>query len=144
VRNRFLAEAKRRNLYLESAFDFRCRLGSNEIRIWGEMFEPSESGECGADPGGKFYLSLDGLPMLHFLNVGNACFPSVWRGSLTLPPSASRGLARLVLCGYDRFGTTSGKEPKCVTRGVPPSKPPKSKPRPLFYQDDLERMLSGG
>jgi len=89
-------------------------------------------------------MSINGIPVLHFLNIGNGCFPSVWRASITVGRTESGARARLVLCGFDRFGAALEKELKCVTRRVPLTPPSNGEPRPLFYQDDLERMVGAG
>lgn len=139
ARDKFLKEARAQNLFLESKFHFTCKLGTNRIRIWGEMFEPREHGECGANPGGKVYMSVNKLPVLHFLNIGNACFSSVWRGTLRIHSKDSSSSAQLELCGYDRFKVFTDNEPKCVTRSVPLTQPIYKNQRPLFDQSDIEK-----
>ena len=143
-RARFLRDARARNFYLEGAFDHSCKLRGAEVRVWGEIFEPSERGECGADPGGKIYMSINGISVLHFMNIGNGCFPSLWRAALSIRHGSAGEPARLVLCGFDRFGVWSGKEPKCATRSAPLAPPANGKPRQPFYQDEIERIVGAG
>ena len=136
----FLKEAKANNYILAGKFDFKCKLDTNKIRLWGEIYEPSASGECGGNPGGKIFISVNGLPILHYLTFGNACSATVWRGSISIHRRSNEP-AKLELCGYKRLEAWDGKEPKCVARSFPLTQPLNKKQKALFYQDDLERMV---
>ena len=132
------------NFYLEGPFDHSCKVQGADVRVWGQIFEPRERGECGADPGGKISVSVNGVPILHFMNIGNGCFPSLWRATLSLSHGDAGKSARLVLCGFNRFGVWSGTEAKCGTRSAPVTVPTEGKPRSPFYQDEIERIVDGG
>ena len=136
----FLKEAKAKNYISSGKFDFRCKLDTNKIRLWGEIYEPSASGECGGNPGGKIFISVNGLPILHYLTFGNACSATVWRGSISIHHRSNEP-AQLELCGYKRLEAWDGKAPKCVTRSFSLTQPLNEKQKALFYQDDLERMV---
>ena len=75
ARDQFLREARKRGLYLETEFRVLCTLGGNEFVVSGQMFEPRERGECGADPGGFVSVSMNGLPILNYVTIGTIAFP---------------------------------------------------------------------
>ena len=114
--SRFLAQARKEGLFVEGKHTYRCTINGVVVAARVAIDAPSESGECGANPGGRVNVTTNGKEVLN-VQFGNYCFPSAWRGGITIPgkyasPHESAGLT---VCGYGRFQSNGDKKPRCTT-----------------------------
>ncbi|MEW6982503.1 hypothetical protein AAD001_07605 [Colwelliaceae bacterium 6471] len=91
--------------------EINCKLADKSINVIFKLNQPSARGACGAAPGGKISLTIDGVTIFKNTSINNGCYESIEKITISTFASKAENL-RYEFCGNGK--TTNFSVRGCI------------------------------